>query len=127
MYKFLNVHPENKRVADCVKRAITTVTGIDYQQVQLELNRYKKISGCAKFNDNKNWKGYVENVLHLKKLSFPAEPGVPRMNGERFCELYPKGKYLLRMAHHLTACIDGVIYDTWDCSDKCVYNAYEFK
>ena len=49
------------------------------------------------------------------------------MNGKRFCRKYPKGKYLLRMAGHVTACVDGVIYDTWDCSGKCVYVAWEVK
>ena len=27
--------------------------------------------------------------------------------------------------HQITACVDGVIYDTWDCSEKCVYTAYQ--
>ena len=127
MYEFLNVHPKGLRVGDCVKRAITTATGMDYMEVQRELNRYKKVSGCSKFNENKNWKGYVENVLHGQKMSFQAVQGNPRMNGERFCGEFPKGNYILRMAGHLSCCIDGVIYDTWDCSDKCVYNAWEIK
>lgn len=124
MWKFLNVHPEGKRVGDCVKRAITTVAKMDYHQVQLELNRYKKVTGCEKFNNTKNCNAYVEKVLHMVKISFPAEAGKERMNGERFCKAYPKGRYILRMAGHWTACIDGVIYDTWDCTDKCVYNAW---
>lgn len=127
MYKFLNVHPKGLRVGDCVKRAITTATGMDYMEAQRELNRFKKITGASKFNDNKNWKYYLEKELKAKKLSFPAIQGQPRMNGERFCEAFPKGNYILRMAGHLSCCIDGVIYDTWDCSDKCVYNAWEIK
>lgn len=125
MYEFLNVHPKGLIVSDCVKRAITTATGMDYMEVQRELNRYKKVSGCSKFNENKNWKGYVENVLHGQKMSFQAVQGKPRMNGERFCEVYPKGYYILNMAGHLSCCINGVIYDTWDCSEKCVYTAYK--
>lgn len=125
MYKYLNVHPKGLSVGDCVKRAITKATGMDYNQVSLELNRYKKITGCKSYNENKNCEPYVEKVLHMKKLSFKVEPGKPRMNGKRFCEQYPKGSYILRMAHHWTACVDGVIYDTWDCSDKCVYKAWQ--
>lgn len=124
MFKFYNAHPEGKRVGDCVKRAICTAAEIDYHEVQLELNRYKKITGCAKYNDNKNYKQFIEKVLCGIKISFPAVAGEDRMNGERFCEEYPKGKYILRMAGHLTACVDGKIYDTWDCTDKCVYNAW---
>lgn len=127
MYQFYNPHPQGKLVGDCVKRAITKATGLDYHTVQLELNRYKKITGADSFNSNTNWKPYVENVLHGKKLSFPAEKGKPRMNGYRFCTEFPKGTYLLRLSKHLVCCIDGVIYDTWDSRDKCVYNAWEIK
>ena len=47
------------------------------------------------------------------------------MNGKRFCESYKKGRYILNMAGHWSCCVDGVIYDTWDCSEKCVYTAYK--
>lgn len=62
-----------------------------------------------------------------KKLSFPAEKGKPRMNGKRFSQEFSKGSYILNMARHLSCCVDGIIYDTWDCSDKCVYTAWKVK
>ena len=127
MYQYLNVNPENKRVRDCVKRAITLVAEMDYHQVQLELNRYKKVTGAKYYNSDYNPHKYCENVLKMEKLSFPAKRGVPRMNGERFCTSYPKGRYILNMADHWSSCIDGVIYDTWDCSEKCVYTAYKMR
>ena len=120
-----NAHPEGKKVKDCVKRAITVVAKMDYHQVQLELNRYKKITGAKVFNERKNCGAYCEKVLKMSKLSFPAEPGKVRMNGDRFTRAYPKGRYILNMAGHWTACVDGKIYDTWDCRDKCVYTAYK--
>ena len=127
MYQFLNVHPQGKLVGDCVKRAITKAAEMDYHDVQLELNRHKKLTGAKTFNEDKNWKSYVANVLNGTWRSFPAKRGQPRMNGERFCKAYPKGRYILSMAGHLSCCIDGVIYDTWDCTEKCVYGCYEIK
>ena len=47
------------------------------------------------------------------------------MNGIMFCATHPKGRYILNMAGHWSCCVDGIIYDTWDCSEKCVYTAYE--
>lgn len=126
MYKFLNLHPQGKRVGDCVKRAIAGAENRDYMEVQRELNRLKKKTGAKRFNDDKNWKTYVKEKGYTK-LSFPAVKGKPRMNGEMFCKEYPKGRYILRMARHLSCCIDGVIYDTWDCTEKCVYNAWEVR
>ena len=124
---FYNAHPEGKRVGDCVKRAISLVAEMDYHQVQLELNRYKKITGAKKYNSNYNPHKYCENVLKMEKLSFPAQAGKSRMNGDRFTRAYPKGRYILNMAGHWTACVDGKIYDTWDCRGKCVYTAYKMR
>ena len=125
MYQYYNAHPKELLVGDCVKRAIAKAAGKDYKEVSLELNRYKKITRSQKFNDDKNFIAYLTNILKATKMSFPAKAGRERMNGERFCQSYPKGHYILRMAGHVAACVDGVIYDTWDCSDKCVYIAWK--
>ena len=127
MYKYYNAHPKGLIVGDCVKRAITVAAEMDYMQVQRELNKYKKVTGANKFNAGYNPHKYVENVLNAVKLSFPAKKGEHRMNGTRFCLKYPKGRYILNMANHWSCCVDGVIYDIWDCSNKCVYTAYKIK
>lgn len=122
-----NPHPKGKKVGDCVKRAITIATGKDYMDVQRELNKLKKTTGCQKFNDTKNFKYYLEKILLCPKLSFPAEKGKGRMNGLLFAIKHPTGTFVLRMAGHICCCKDGVINDTWDCLEKCVYNAWEVK
>ena len=125
-FKYFNAHPKGKIVGDCVKRAIATATEEDYMEVQRMLNRVKREVGALEFNDDK----VLYTVIRRQGWqiqSFPAEKGKPRMNGKRFCKAYPKGRYILQMAHHWTACVDGVIYDTWDCSEKCVYRAYKVK
>lgn len=125
-FEYCNVHPKGKIVGDCVKRAICRTTGTDYMEVQRTLNRLKRELGAEEFNSQKVLDEFIRRNGFLI-ISFPAKKGVPRMNGERFCEAYPKGSYILSMAHHWTACIDGVIYDTWDCSEKCVYRAFKVK
>lgn len=125
-YKFCNPHPDGKRVRDCVKRAICLAEGRDYRDVKNELNRLKREIGAEKFNSNNNWKTYIDRKGY-NKISFPAVAGESRMNGHKFAETYPTGSYILRMAGHLSACVDGVILDTWDCRSKCVYNAYKVR
>lgn len=124
MYCYLNLHPKGKLVGDCVKRAIAGATGIDYMEVARQLNRAKKITHCDVFNERKNIKYYLLEVLHTTELKFPAVKGASRMNGKRFSQMFPNGRYILNMAGHLSCCVNGIIYDTWDCSDKCVYSAY---
>ena len=125
MYQYFNAHPKGKIVGDCVKRAITKATGMDYMEVQRQLNRYKKVTGAYSYNTDHNPHKYVENILHGVKLSFPAKSGQKRMTAGTFSEKYPKGKYILNMAGHWSCCVNGIIYDTWDCSEKCVYTAYK--
>ena len=125
MFIYDNPHPKGKKVGDCVKRAICLVSEVDYMVVQRQLNRYKKETGAAVYNEKRNWQPFIEKFMGGKKISFPAQKGFSRMDGYRFCEEYPKGRYILNMAGHLTCCIDGAIHDTWDCRHKCVYNAWE--
>ena len=124
MYTYYNAHPKGLSVGDCVKRAISKAANMDYMEVQRELNRYKKVTGAKSYNTDYNPHKYVENVLHGVKFSFPAKKGQKRMTPEQFCEDHPRGNFILNMAGHWTCIVDGVIYDTWDPSGRCVYTAY---
>ncbi len=124
MYEYLNLHPKGKIVGDCVKRTLAKATNIEYGEISKELNKIKRSLGADSYSSNEVWKKFI-SINKYKKLSFPAEKGKPRMNGHRFAESYSDGTYILRMAGHLSVCVDGVIYDTWDCRDKCVYNAWK--
>lgn len=124
MYKYLNLHPKEKLVSDCVKRAFAKTENRPYQEISLELNRQKKITKVDDFNNMKNVECYLRTHGYVKR-SFPAVKGEPRMNGKRFMESHSTGTYILRMAGHIVACENGNIYDTWDCTEKCVYVAWE--
>ena len=119
MYKYYNPHPKGLSVDDCVKRAIVAVTGYDYAVVQRELNEYKKVTGAKSFNSIKNLR-YVEDVLNAKRIKVCSNITV-----EEFCEQHPRGRYILDMDAHWSACVGGCIYDTWDCGKKRVNFAYE--
>ena len=119
MYKYYNPHPKGLSTDDCVKRAIVVVTGMDYSKVQRELNEYKTVTGAKSFNSVKNLR-YVEDILKAKKISLDVE-----MTFDEFCKKYPKGRYILDMDEHWSACVGGCIYDTWDCGKKKVNFAYE--
>lgn len=122
MYTFMNPHPKGCLVGDCVKRALTIATGEDYREVSRQLNRIKRELNADKFNSDEVWWEFV-NRRGYKAETYQAVKGQKRMNGERFCDSHPTGKYILVMAGHLSCCIDGIIYDTWDCSSKCVYRS----
>jgi hypothetical protein len=60
-------------------------------------------------------------------ISFPAVRNQSRMTPSLFAQKYAKGSFILKTAHHVTVVEDGVLIDTWDCSRKCVYGAWEMK
>ena len=51
-FKRTNPHPQGLRVGDCVKRACVLASGINYHDIAIMLNRYKKETGSVKFNGN---------------------------------------------------------------------------
>lgn len=120
MYKYYNAHPTGVHTGDCVKRAITVASGIDYKTVQRELNQYKKTTGADTFNSDDNPHKYVENVLKAEKIPCPSG-----MTGAQFCQIHPTGRFILDMPTHWSCCVDGIIYDTWDVSDTVVCCAYK--
>ena len=119
MYKYYNPHPKGVSTDDCVKRAIVIVTGRDYLMVQRELNNYKKISGAKTFNGIKNLR-YVEDVLMAKKI-----PLNEKITAEDFVKKHPRGRYILDIDEHWSACVNGCIYDTWNPGKEKVNFAYE--
>lgn len=126
-YNFIekNPHPQGLRTRDCVKRACVLASGVDYHDIVVMLNRYKKVTGATKFNTNDNWRKFIVNVLGGRD-----QGNMQYINqGHRFqvWEYAEKCKHkaILQVAGHLVA-IDGKGHylDTWDCGEKSIYKVY---
>ncbi len=124
IYKYRNPHPKGLHTTDCVVRAIALAFDKDYLEARRELNRSKRELGFRSYKETKFIYKYLEGK---PRLIFMAVKGEPRIKGSDFCELHPKGTYILKMAKHITCVVDGVILDTWDCSYRSVYTAWEVK
>jgi hypothetical protein len=126
MFKFTNPHPEQKLVGDCVKRACVIASEINYHDIAIMLNRYRKESGGSKFNSNENWKPFIENVLCGVKDSDDMQHAFEghRYTVADYAETWVPHRCILRCSKHLVACKYGDYYDTWDSGNKGVYIAY---
>jgi len=122
MFQEFNAHPKGIKTGDCVVRAIATASNKDYLECRRELNQAKRELGYSSYKDTKFLYDYLK---YNPRLIFKPVKGEPRIKGSDFTELHPKGTYILKMAGHITACIDGVILDTWDCTYRSVYTAWE--
>lgn len=124
MFKEYNAHPKGIKTTDCVVRAISTAMVKDYVECRRELNQKKREWSFTSYKETEFLYKYFEGK---PRLIFKPVKGEPRIKGSDFCELHPKGTYILKMAGHVAVCIDGVILDTWDCSYRSVYTAWEIK
>ncbi|MEC9485485.1 MAG: hypothetical protein UMR38_06380 [Candidatus Izemoplasma sp.] len=122
MFKEFNAHPKGIKTNDCVVRAIATATNSDYFETRRRLNNKKRELGFASYRESKFLYAYLKDY---PRLIFKPIKGEPRIKGKDFVLLYPKGNYILKMAGHVVACVDGTLIDTWDCSDQSVYTAWE--
>lgn len=110
---------------DCQVRALTTATGMPYDAAWGLLYRIQgELKHCA-FTIVHSLTAGDPRLGVKRSLPFPAVKGKPRMTGAEFCRKHPKGRYILRMAHHVVAVKDGVLFDTGDTSRACVYTAWE--
>ena len=126
MFKLTNPHPKGKLVRDCVKRAITIASEINYHDVAIMLNRFRDISGGNKFNSNENWRPFVEQVLlgRKNKGDMQHEFYGRRYTVDDWARYWENDKSILRVSKHLVATMNGNYYDTWDSGRKGVYIAY---
>ncbi len=122
MYKEYNAHPKGLNTNDCIVRAIATAFNKDYLECRRELNRKKRELGYSSYKDSKFLYDYLKGY---PRLIFKAVKGEPRIKGSDFTKLHPEGTYILKMAGHITVCKNGVILDTWDCTYRSVYTAWE--
>lgn len=110
---------------DCTVRALVTASGLRYEaawQLLYEVQGRHKTTG---FDLHLFLRLEPETFGMVRQLDFPAVRGVVRMTAPQFAALHPSGSYVLRLAGHASAMEDGVLYDSWDCSDRCIYTAWE--
>lgn len=124
-FRFYNAHPKNLSVSDCTKRSIALTTGIPYKEVERGLNEHKATTGAKLFYTDGNPASYMENELGFTRVAVPKMPSGARMTVEEFAATHQRGRYVLAVSGYWTSCIDGVIYDTWQCTDEGVIAYYE--
>ena len=126
MFKFTNPHPQGKRVGDCVKRACCLASEINYHDIGVMLNRYREISRTEKFNSNKNWKMFVENVLMGVDTGNMQYANMGHRYLVKEYALKCRNKAILRTAKHLVAINGkGEYLDTWNSGEKSIYKVFK--
>ncbi len=122
-------------VRDCVTRSIAIATGIPYIEVYRVLNELARHERTGK--SKKSTSSARDGVFRITYQKFLEEIGwqwTPTMHIGQGCKVHlraeelPDGALVVKVTKHLTAVIDGVVYDTHDPSrngTRCVYGYFK--
>jgi hypothetical protein len=110
---------------DCQVRALTSARGINYDEAWDLLYKMQGERRHCGFMLVESLNAGDGRLGVIRKLDFPAVKNKKRMTATQFCKEHPRGRYILRMSHHVAAVKDGILLDTFDSSHKCVYTAWE--
>lgn len=123
MYCFYNVNPLQRRVNDCTVRAISLATKTTWDDTYRELSEYAQ--KLATMPDDVI---YIDGYLDRRFTKVYEKNKSPyALTVEDFARANPFGTFLITMSGHITCCIDGCIYDTFNPKDRIVWEAYRVK
>ena len=118
MYRYYNANPLNENTADCTVRAISTAQGKTWDETYRELSDLAQQKGVlfdnVDFIEDYLDKRYLRQCHHSKTV------------GE-FVKEHPIGYYLVTMKGHITCVKDGILIDTFDCSDRMMWCCWKVK
>lgn len=122
-FEYYNPNPLKKKTGDCVVRALCKATGLDWDTIYRELCDIGfKLKVMP--NDDKCWAQFLTAHGFTYK-SLTPEKGSKRQTVAGFAKEHTGGACVLRVAHHLVTCIDGVYYDLNDFGGHCVYGYWK--
>lgn len=104
---------------DCVVRAFCIAAGISWLEA-FDILVAKARETYNVPNDKACYAAVFEDMGY-KMFTTNAVKGRKRLTAEAFAKQFPKGRYILSVANHITAVVDGKVCDTWNCGNKCVY------
>ena len=122
------------KTGDCVTRSIAIATGKTYQQVYDALNQFAETERIGKRKRKRsNSRTGVFRKTYQSYLESLGWQWTSTMSIGSGCQVHlraselPPGPLIVKVSRHLTAVIDGVLYDTYNCSragTRCVYGYF---
>ena len=118
---YYNANPLNRRVNDCTVRAISLATNQTWDNTYIMLSEFARLQ-CIMPDEVY----YIDEFLNNNfiKICGCKERGRRITVGE-FVDRNPKGTFLITMNGHITCCVDGCIYDTFNPEDRIVWGVYQ--
>ncbi len=115
MFKFTNPNPAGQLVGDCVIRALSVATKMDWETVFMRVCLQGYLMNDMP-SSNAVWGAYLR-TLGYRRYTIPNEcPDCYKISD--FCVDNPKGTFIVATGNHVVTVINGDYYDAWDSGDE---------
>ena len=111
---------------DCTIRALSKALNVSWLEAfdkQIPLCREAQASNI--FDVPIKIRNEFMEKLGFTYFGISNKKGSHRPTVDTFTKSHPKGTYILSVANHVVASVDGKYYDTCDCGDCFLYGYYE--
>lgn len=122
MFKYFNPNPMNKRVGDCVIRAISKALDWEWNDTYTALCLQGYVMSDLP-SSNQIWGAFLRKQGFIRQVIPNECPDCYTV--EDFCKDHPTGIYVLGTGSHAICCIDGCIFDALDSSGEQPIYYYE--
>jgi hypothetical protein len=119
-YEKFNANPLGKKTNDCVIRTLSKATGKSWEVVFEELIHIARELKTSQTDISVSMK-YLEGKEKINVFKF-VNTKKKRLSVSDVCDL--KGSYVVQVAGHFVAVVEGKYYDIWDCGKKCAYRIW---
>lgn len=114
------------RYGDCTIRALSKAlncTWLEAFDKMIPLCREYQVSNV--FDAPSIIEREIIGRLGFNYVGVSNKKGSKRPTVDSFANGHPEGIFILNVANHEVACVNGKYYDTWDCGYKSLYGYYE--
>lgn len=111
MYKYYNRNPLDKKLPDCVCRAISLATRTKYDLVMELLEDNGICYDCEELTVDCYSK-------MLNSIGFEEHCVDDGQTVDDICNEHPEDIVIIRIEGHLTCSVNGDCYDIWDCTNE---------
>ena len=111
---------------DCTVRALSKALNCSWLEAFDVMIPFCREYQCSNiFNLPSGVEREIMEKLGFSYTGISNKKGTKRPTVKSFALSHPTGTYILNVANHEVALIDGIYYDTWDCGYKSLYGYYQ--
>lgn len=113
--------PNKHKVGDCAVRALSAALRISWEEAyEILVAKGREIKDMP--SDTATMEAVLKDYGFKKDITVAPQKGQKRITAVEYADKCKTA--VLFLANHFVATKMGLLWDIWDCSNKCVYKAY---